>query len=324
MRILLLAILIMLSSLLALTAEWVGYPSSAGTIFVRPGQERIARIVVDAATEELPRIMRFLDIDDIPLLQIYAYTDRVEFMRDVGPHLNLLGVSYRPGGLIRLDASGASRSMRAILAHELTHSILSQHLGIFSGNLPNWVNEGLAGFLSVDMNKAQMRGMAHASHLSGHLSLDAMEQAFMQRDGADAAYQQSRSMVAWLEWKYPGSLARLVKALAQGYSFPASLHIACHLTPERWLRAWQKGIPSYYYWLNVISSPLLYAPMSLLLIVLAMRRIMRRRQEASEEEEEVALVPQAPIYASPLTAFAAAHAHAPILDDIDTPESPQS
>lgn len=325
MRLLLWLFLLIFLAQPVFSADWVAYEYPTAKIFVRSGEARIAREIATMSENESARMAHFLQLKSLSPFVIYGYTNRVDFMREVGPHVNLLGVSYQPSGVIRLDVSETMQGTRHILAHEITHTILTQKIGLYAGNLPTWANEGIAGLLAEPLDKLQLRGVARSSHFSGILSIEAMERAFRERNNNnDIAYQQSRSMMAWLEWRHPGAVARLVDEIARGYTFPAALSNACDISEDRWLRDWQKGIPSYYWLFNILSSPVLFAPLGILLALFAIRKIRRKRREGEEDsvaENEIRNIPvlKSPA-ASKLAMISDKHAGRPLWDDTHTPK----
>lgn len=283
------------------SADWVEYKFPIAKIYLHPGGATKAREIATMTENESARIAHFLQLKSLSPLIIYCYTNRVDFMREVGPNVNLLGVSYRPSGIIRLDVSDTMQGTRHILAHEITHTILTQKLGLYSGNLPIWANEGIAGLLAEPLDKLQLRGVARSSHLSGQLTIAGMESSFRGKDNTnDIAYQQSRSMMAWLEWRYPGSVARLIDEISRGYAFSAALSNTCDISEERWLHDWQKGIPSYYWLFNILASPVLFAPLGILLALLGIGKIIRSRRSMAEDSDEEGEIPKIQINKSPV------------------------
>jgi len=267
-------------------ADWVGYPAAGGTvIYARSGQEQTARNLLAEMREELPRIAGKLGVTAVTPFPIYAYTSRAEFYRDAGRQPDLLGQSRWPGGEIYLDASGSMGPTRRVLAHELTHSLLDQRLGLHIVSLPTWVNEGIAGHLSDPVSRSQLAGVSRIIHRDGVLSLSELEHAFPAGQYRDAAYLQSRSMIAWLEWKHPGAVRRLVDELAAGQYFDEALKVAAGLTVEDWLAGWQQNVPALLIWLTYLASPVVYAPLALILAWVALRRLLRKRVDEMDEDE---------------------------------------
>jgi len=235
---------------------------------------------------ELPRVADGLGLGKAGPYPIYAYTSRTEFQIAAGPRPFLEGVSYQPTGLIRIDASGPLDATRHTLAHELTHSALNQKLGSYIDSLPLWVNEGIAGDFSDPVTPGQFPAVVRIAQRDGVLPVDALTPAFTDPHSVDTAYLQSRSMVAWLVYTYPNALPLLTDYLAKGDTFATALYTATGLTPQTWWEQWQRSIPSYAYWLAILSSPVVYAPFAIILAIIAIIRIWQRKKRQEEPEEE--------------------------------------
>jgi hypothetical protein len=280
-------LLVCLAMMLPLAAApWVGHRVAGLTLYVRPGHERQVRMLMPMVEQESRRVAGALGLPRVRSFPIFAFSSRSDFLNETGRQPNLLGESFSPGGEIYLDASGAPEMTRSVLAHELTHSLLDQRLGHYPASLPRWVNEGIAGHLSDPVSPAQLAGVSQMIHRDGVLTLDELDAAFPDGPYRDAAYLQGRSMIAWLEYEHPGALLRLLDELATGQTFDEALRRAAGLTAEAWIAAWHKAIPAYMYWLTILTSPVVYAPMALLLAVIAVRRILRKRAEQDETDDE--------------------------------------
>ena len=323
MRALILLIIICccLSPLFAV--KWVGHSSRYAVVYVHADEGRIAEQLGGMATEEITRLAPQLGLRRITQFPIFAYTSRNEFIHDAGPRPQLIGVSYRPSGLIRIDVTGQEGPVRDVLAHELTHTLLNERLGENSDRLPDWVNEGLAGYFSTPVSPSQLPGITHLWHWQGILTISQMESAFDGGQNVDAAYQQSMSMIAWLEYHYPGAIKTVLKDLAQGMDFDHALRDAADLSQQQWLKEWEAGIPSYEQWLSLLSSPVLYAPFALLIVLVFILRVRRKRSEvekASEDPSSEMLPYSVTSTLVHLHTISGDLAQYPIWDDIQTPE----
>ncbi len=122
------------------------------------------------------------------------------------------------------------------------------------------------------------------------LTLVELNGAFSAPGSHDVAYWQSRAMVAWLEYHYPGSLRRLIDNLANGESFAGALYHATKLTPDDWWNGWEGGIPAYIYLASLFLPRAIFTLMALLVIVVVVIRILRKRRSLTEDEEEAQAV----------------------------------
>lgn len=289
-RLLLLLTVILCASLPLIAAQWVAHGAPGVTIYVKPGEEKLAQRMQGVARHELSRLMDDLGIPTAGPFPVYVYSSRLDFQRDTGNNPMLRGVSYLPTGVIRVDASsGAEIPERQVLAHELTHSLLAQYLDIHMATLPIWVNEGMAGHLSSPIARAELERVSRVVYREGVLSLDELENTFRKGIVRDGAYLQSQSMVAWLEYRHPGALRDLIQAMAGGRDFEGALHEVTGLTPQQWLSGWRGDVPTIIIWLTYfLSTPITYAPFAVLVIFAVIARIRKRQQElrAREEEEE--------------------------------------
>ncbi|MHB9024797.1 MAG: peptidase MA family metallohydrolase [Armatimonadota bacterium] len=281
----LICLALVLSLLPLHAAGWVAHQTPGVVIYTHRGENTLARQIGRLVELELPRLAAAIGVPSPGPIPIYAFSSQVEFYQQTTPDPFLLGTSSSPSGTIRLDCRRPEPQVRRTLAHELTHSLLNQRLAEYIGELPLWVNEGIAGHLSEPITRAELKGSSELIHQIGILTPEEMEESFHTRHTVDAAYLESRSMIAWLEYRHPGALRRLLDGLAAGQTFPVALHNAAGLTLEAWWQQWQRAVPAFMYWMIWFSSPAVYAPLALLVVILAILRARRKRAEAEEEEE---------------------------------------
>jgi hypothetical protein len=281
----LLPLLLLSLLLLPVHAAWQRTPAAGMTLYVPAGKARLAARLTTMIVRDLPRLTKAVGVAKADNFAIYAYTDLRAFHRDTQADPFTLGLSYAPGGTIRLDATQAPADLRETLAHELTHSLIAQRLGNNDGALPDWVNEGIAGQLSEPVSRTALPQVSRLIHRDGVLGLDELEDAFPRGRFRDAAYLQSRSMTAWLEYRYPGIIAALLGCIADGASFDGALLTCTGLTANDWVDSWVQSVPEYLFWLNLASSPVIYAPVAILLVIIVTIRTIRRKKREAEEEE---------------------------------------
>lgn len=302
-------------------APWRAARVPGATIFVHAGETALARKLSGMARVKIPELARIIGVPAPGPFPIYAYSSWPDFLTATGDNPDLLGESMAPSGTILLYVTGDDYSVQTTLAHELTHSLLCQRLGRHLGNLPTWVNEGLACHLSDPLTPAALPGVSRQPHHDGLLSLEQLEGAFAAPGSHDVAYWQSRSMVAWLAYHYPGALRRLIDNLADGETFESALYYATGLTPDGWWNGWQGGIPAYVYWLTLLSPQAVFTLMAVLVLVAALLRALRKRREAADDEDadDDPPAPTAGIAAPPEPPEAAradtGHYHEELLED---------
>jgi tetratricopeptide (TPR) repeat protein len=105
-------------------------------------------------------------------------------------------------GKIRLPVGGLSKmnpQMRSILFHELTHVLIAE---LTHGNIPTWLNEGLAQI--EERKEFSHQSMPPTAAPKAELSLAKLSGSFisMDRDEAGLAYQQSYSLASFMVTRY--------------------------------------------------------------------------------------------------------------------------
>lgn len=320
------ALLLLLCCLAPLSASvWIAHPCPVAYVYVHPGEERTANWIASIVDEEGRRLAPALGLSTIRPFALYAYTDRSEFQQDAGSRPLLVGISYRPSGLIRIDVTGQEGPVQAVLGHEMTHTLLNQRLGDAIDRLPNWVNEGMAGYLAAPISPEELKVFAQQVPRQGTLSLRGMELAFDIGGYVDAAYQQSCSMIAWLEYHHPGAIAALIDRMARGSGFDEALQATADLSSQQWLDKWRTQLPLSAWVISILSSPAAYAPFAIIIIV-AFTMGIRRKLTEQRTREEAATTANADVLPYPAAAVIVDLSsgdpdlsHFPIWDDIYTP-----
>jgi len=134
-------------------------------------------------------------------------------------------------GKLRIPVSGmtnATPELVRVLRHELTHSFIQQ---ITHGNVPQWLNEGLAQ-LEEPKSTAPVGVRLASLFASGQqISLNRLEGPFLSysREEASVAYAESLAAVEYIRSIYGMSdLARILTRLGQGESIEAALRNTIH------------------------------------------------------------------------------------------------
>jgi len=311
----------LVSSLPLWSVDWEGHASTVGMVYVPHGAETLFAETARMAEEEKARLLPLLGVQHPRWFPIYVYTDHAAFMRDTGRNLMLAGESYQPSGMIRINAGGGQGSLRQVLAHEMVHSLLNDRLGPNIGALPVWVNEGVATLYADDVNADNLLSIAQLIPTSdGILSMPQLETAFSTGKSVDAAYQQSRSMTAWLEYRHPGALKLIFDQMSVGRGFESALDHAAGITPDDWLQRWRQGIPRSLVWLNytltILSSPVLFAPLGIILAIAFIVKLLRKRREEEEDDDEELL--DFHYAGAPSVSESANYQQYPIWDDLET------
>ncbi|MHB9134241.1 MAG: peptidase MA family metallohydrolase [Armatimonadota bacterium] len=237
----LLAIFLLAAFLPAGAQQWVGYRTTGAVIYVHPGQQELAGQVTGMVREELPRLAHAVGVAHPGPFPIYVYADHQEYQRNTHMPPFVQGVSQSPTGKISLTVGMFAWDTRRVVAHEMTHSLINQKLHRKIRSIPVWVNEGMADYLSVPpmwTQAAQWIALPFIPDRSTPLSQ--LSNAFAHGDQlrCQAAYRESRLLVAWLETRHPGAMKKALDGVAKGRNFSAEITRITGVTPTAWYAGW--------------------------------------------------------------------------------------
>jgi tetratricopeptide (TPR) repeat protein len=155
-------------------------------------------------------------LGEYPSATIVAVLYTEKQFRDITRAPEWSGGQY--DGRIRVPVAGAARTpelFERVLTHELTHAVIA---GIIPGNVPAWLNEGLAQHFDGTDPQAARRRM---KTLSRSIPLKNLERSFTHLGAADAQVAYDESLLAVdVMFDRPGfGWTRLLHRLADGESF---------------------------------------------------------------------------------------------------------
>lgn len=134
-------------------------------------------------------------------------------------------------GKLRIPISGLTNvtpSLNRVLRHELTHSFIQQ---ITHGNVPTWLNEGIAQ-LEEPASASRIGARLAAVYASGNqIPLNQLEESFMGYSTPEAviAYSESLAAVECIRSKYGmADLAGILKRLGEGEPVESALRNTIH------------------------------------------------------------------------------------------------
>lgn len=189
------------------------------------GEDAFAQSLLDVADLGLENIQKYLPLELSEPVEIYAYTDAQEMRAALqtlskswvgahtDPYLGVMVVSLPRGPEQRLE-------MERQIPHELMHLLLYQWLDNGYGNLPAWLNEGLASVAELYPNPDYLTLLDKALDDDKLLPMASLCQTFP-RDASSAflAYAQATSFTRYLYQQYGSTgLENLAMAYADGLS----------------------------------------------------------------------------------------------------------
>lgn len=153
-------------------------------------------------------------------------------------------------GKIRLPVGGVTKltpQLRSILFHEFTHVLVAE---LTHGNIPTWLNEGLAQIEERKEFSAHAMPMARRVKGGALLSLETLSGSFISMDRAQAgvAYQQSYAIASFMVTRYGWyAMQGILKQLGERATLEVAVATALadqSLDLPGVLREWRESLPA--------------------------------------------------------------------------------
>lgn len=201
------------------TRHWQELAGNRFVLRFQPGDENVARMVLDTAEEALEPVNRFLKFNNEEKIPIIIYPDTLSLNRSFGWAANERAMGVYWAGVIRIlspnywikegDMTERFKS-EGPMSHEYAHFVVDYITG---GNYPRWLTEGIAQRVerSITGFEMELNGTQEIYPLSE------MDKDFDLLPNQSAAYRQSLAMVDFLVSKYGEDiLYRLLQELGKG------------------------------------------------------------------------------------------------------------
>ena len=226
--------------------EWRKRASADFRVHWYEGDDEFAQSLLDVAELGLENIQKYLPLKLNKPVELYAYASAQEMRVSlqtlgnnwVGAHADpQLGVM-----LVSLPRSPEQRlEMERQIPHELMHLLLYQWLGVGYGNLPVWLNEGLASVAELYPNPDYLTLLDKANDDDKLLPLTSLCQTFPRdASGAFLAYAQATSFTRYLHQQFGSTgLEKLARAYADGLSCERGVQTALGSTLPQLERSWR-------------------------------------------------------------------------------------
>lgn len=202
------------------------------------------------------------------------------------PGKNLMVVDHARTGM---DPFGLENTM----THELCHLLLHHH--IQSSNLPRWLDEGVAQWVSggmTEMVDRPRRSLLHRAVLGrGRVSMRDLSGGFP-GDGESLflAYEMSRSFVDYIIQEFGvAGLLEILKRLEQGQPWEEAFQDALAVPFYELEARWRDHLKTQMTWLTYVSYHLyeiLFAAGAFLLIYGSIRVFLKKRRYMRETEDD--------------------------------------
>jgi hypothetical protein len=224
------------------------------------GDDVYGRILLSLASRALSQLAAESGVSLERPVKIFVYSDLDEFRSASyrGGYEWVGGTFYPLEGVILIFAppnqQGADIARRAI-PHELTHAVVHQVTDNPFGDVPQWLNEGLASRSEPAFSPDQADALAKALAADKLLSLRAISGSFpVDPDEALLAYAESYSAVTFLLDQYGRTgVSQLLQAYREGVTHDEGLQRALGVDMAELDRQWRAWLVP---WALQKSTPL--------------------------------------------------------------------
>ena len=277
-------------------------PDAAGTESIRSDDVmvRFEKPLKDVATtvmrtypaikHELEKKLR-LEIDFAPTIILIRDAD--SFQKVAGNRL-VVAVALSKDNLIVIDNSKMKThpfSLGVTLKHELSHLALHDYAG--KGNLPRWLNEGIAQWASdgiADIVIGEDRDILKKATLSGrYIPMSSLASEFpAETHLLRLAYEESKSFVAYIIKEYGvEGVMRILDHVRKGDQADAAvtkgLSVSLYELEERW-HSYLKRRTTWFTYFSSHIYEILFAFAALFLTYGFIQFLIRKKAYKDEEE----------------------------------------
>lgn len=155
------------------------------------------------------------------------------------------GLAYPELGIVIIGIAPADVEWgKSTIAHELTHVLAGRLAFTCLGEVPTWLQEGLAVYGEGGLDEASRKLFDRAVAEDKLLSVRALSGGFSEDPAkADISYSQSYSLVRFLIERYgPERILALLDALRQGATVDEAMQSVYGLTLEQFEDGWRAAI----------------------------------------------------------------------------------
>ncbi|MHB1458675.1 MAG: peptidase MA family metallohydrolase [Armatimonadota bacterium] len=294
-------IIIILSIQLCASADDYTFSNTIRTthfiIYYDTRQSDTAKRAGEIAERWHARLSEKLQIESAAITPIYLYPDRTAFSKATGikPGDSIVGLAHTRALFIRIDASGAFEDISRVIPHELVHIFLSRILHADAANLPLWMHEGLAKYLSDDWSSGDADLLADIATSANFIAFNKLTNVFPSDSlGRSKAYVQSYSAIRFMAKKYSEkSLVDLLSEIAKGEDFSTAVKYSIGSTPDHFEADWRRYLMDRYrfgkwtnLWSGLVSAAMAFAALMAYKKYRDHKRQVIKRMEAEETDRQ--------------------------------------
>jgi len=227
--------------------DWHTLSSGQLSLYWYRGDEHFGRALFDKAQEALDTLGREMGVTVTRPVKVFIYGSHADLLGAIaeGAKEWTGGQAFPEVGVVVIGVSPTDLAwgQRAV-AHELTHLVVHQMIDTPLGELPRWLDEGLAMYAEGELEPSYQRALAQAVR-EGHLiTLRSLSSSFPTDSKlAHLSYAQSYSLVEFiLEEHGREAMSQLLRIFAEGAYQDDALKEALGLDVEGLDAAWRKWV----------------------------------------------------------------------------------
>ena len=207
--------------------EWQGLTRGMVTVYWYKGDDSFAGKIMDAVEQALGRLAENTGAELDSPVKLYVYGSSQDLRGSmIFPQEWTGGVAFTRYGTIAIGISPGNLDWgsRAI-AHELTHLVVHQVTINPYGDLPSWLDEGLAMYAEGGLESEFVKLLKNAREKNGLISVRSLASPFSAfAEESLLAYAESHSLVEYLINNYgQAKMFDLLNTFRQGSSYDDAL-----------------------------------------------------------------------------------------------------
>ncbi len=207
--------------------DWNNLTSGQITIYWYQGGESFAQELMDTAQGALQRLAGDTGVSLEQVVSIYIYASSQDLLGAlVFPHEWTGGVAFTDFGIIAIGISSYNLSWgKRAMAHELAHLVVYQAVFGPYGDVPRWLDEGLAVYTEGELSSDYRSRLDEAISNDELISVRSLSSSFpTDPDEARLSYAESYSLVVFLLNNYgQDKMLQLLDVFREGSGYDDAL-----------------------------------------------------------------------------------------------------
>lgn len=222
--------------------------ASSGVINIHwySGDKAFANELLNAATRGLKRLQNEAGLQPDQPIQIYIYANTNDMKNAILYEPSWTGgMAYSDHNIVIIGISQQDLAWgRTTIAHELTHVLVGHLTFSCLGNVPTWLNEGLAVYSEGELDPASQSQLNAAVRNDQLLTVRSLSGSFSEVPSrANLSYSQSYSIVKYLIDSYgQDRMNALLIALRDGSTIDEALIRVYGFGIDNLENSWRKAI----------------------------------------------------------------------------------